>query len=176
MVTLLTGFVHPFVVEAGRDQPRFRPADSDADRSLCHSARRPWRHQADDHALPTYEAHPDVSADGYANCIRARPCRRLPRLHDGDRRRGGGRLTTAEVHEDGPLWIPGADTISYWSVLGITGRAPQPTSRPAPAPGPTANPRPVDLTGLGIWTVGSAGGAPQADQLARWRGHRELGR
>lgn len=156
VVTLLTGFVHPFVVKAGAPAEDTGPIQTTTDLYLVRldgPSSRLTSTPAD------YEAKPDVSADG----SRVTFARGQPDDYRVYTMSIGGtdalRLTDGNVHEDGPLWMPGATTISFWSPVEGSGAAP--TTGPAPAPGPAASARPVDLGGLGIWTVGTSGGLPR---------------
>jgi Tol biopolymer transport system component len=159
VVTLLTGFVHPFVIEAGA---KTKAADAKV-QTTTDLYRIPLDGSGATRLTVTpadYEAHPDVSADGTRIAFaRGAPddYRVYTMFLNGS---SANRLTSVNSHEDWPRWIPAAPTISYISALTTTGTSAAATARPAPAPGPEGAAPPVDLNGLAIWTVGSAGGPP----------------
>ena len=160
VVTLLTGFVHPFVIEAGAKS-------NDVDQSIQTTTDlylMPLAGPGGTRLTSTpadYEAHPDVSADGTRITYARGDLDNYRIFTMSAAGSDAHRLTAADTHEDWPLWIPGSDTISYMSALPASGTSAQPTSGPAPAPRPNATAEPVDLTGLAIWNVGGGGGLPR---------------
>src|SRR5215213_4049074 len=157
VLTLMLGFVHPFVIRAAsataaspQQAPTdlyFVPVNGSGSRRLTTTPE-------------FFEAHPDVSSDG-ARIAFARGALDDFRIYTmavagGDERE----ITALDRHEDGPVWLSGTE-LSFWAdVDAQTGTGPQP-SGPAPAPGPSTRAEPVPLAGLGVWTVGVDGGAPQ---------------
>jgi Tol biopolymer transport system component len=142
LTTLLTGFVHPFVVDAGApmDQPLqetptdlYRvPIDGTGSQRLTVS--------------PTeWEAHPDVSADG-ALVYASGSLEDFRVVTD----RVAGPIDSRAVHQDGPVWSPDGSRLAYWAELNAPAATPLPAT-PGPGPGSTGEPRPVDITGLAIW-------------------------
>lgn len=152
LATLLTGFVHPFVVRAGA------PVDQPIAETPTDLYRVPVNGGGSQRLTVTpteWEAHPDVAADGQLAFARG--------TLDGFRvyrQTGNGdaiRLDPHETHQDGTVWAPDGSKVAYWADLN----APAATSAPAtPAPGPrsTIEPAPVDLFGLAIWIYDAADG------------------
>jgi len=151
LTTLLTGFVHPFVVLAAApiDVPVAQtptdlylvPLDGSGSRRLTVTP--------DD-----WEAHPDVSADGTLAYARG-PLESI-RVFIGAPGQAV-RIDARETHQDGPVFEPGGSRIAFWAELEAAAPTPTPTG-PGPAPGPSEQPQPIDLTGLAIWIHDQADG------------------
>jgi TolB protein len=153
MITLLTGFVHPVVVGAAAggevvgEQTAtdlyFVPADGSGSRRLTTTR-------------DAFEAHPDVSPDGtriaFARGVTDDFRLFTMALTGGDERR----LRTFEAHEDGALWRPDGQALSLWNAVESVVGGPA-TPGPAPAPGASSEPAPVDVSGLGTWLVNPDG-------------------
>jgi TolB protein len=156
VVTLLTGFVHPFVLAAGSGpggdaNVLATPTDLYLVPITGAGSRRLTTTPDVD------EAHPDISPDG-TRLVFARGTADDYRIFnsavDGSDAR---RVTDRNVHEDGPVWGPEGVDITFWSPLPVTTELQATPGAPAPAPGPSLRPPPVDLTGYGMWLVPAAG-------------------
>lgn len=152
LTTLLTGFVHPFVVRAGApvDQPIAEtptdlylvPVDGSGGQRLT--------------VTPTeWEAHPNVAADGHL--VFTRGTLADFRVYSQSGEGEPVRLDPREIHQDGPVWAPDGSTIAYWAELNAPAATSAPAT-PAPGPGSTVEPAPVDLFGLAIWLYDVADG------------------
>jgi Tol biopolymer transport system component len=142
LTTLLTGFVHPFVVRAGapmEQPPRETPTD------LYRVPVNGTGSQRLTVSPTEWEAHPDVSADG-ALAYGVGPLEGFRVLTDSI----AAPIDSREVHQDGPVWSPDGSRIAYWAELNAPAATPAPAT-PGPGPGSTSEPRPVDITGLAIW-------------------------
>src|SRR5687768_7100638 len=159
LLTLLTGFAHPFVIvagSAGEDVPTelptdlyLVPVDGSGSRRLT--------------TTPTlWEAHPDVAPDG-SRVAFARGVREDFRIFTMASAGGDElALVNGTSHEDGPVWAPTGDRISFWTAVATPPGTVTGPVEPAPAPGPSTEPRPVNLSGLGIWTIAATGGRAEA--------------
>ena len=156
LTTLLTGFVHPFVVLAAApiDVPVAQtptdlylvPLDGSGSRRLTVTP--------DD-----WEAHPDVSADGTLAYARG-PLESFRVFIGPPDARQPVRLDARDTHQDGPVFEPGGSRITFWAELSAPAPTPTP-SGPGPAPGPSGQPQPIDLTGLAIWIHDQADGSSE---------------
>ena len=153
LTTLLTGFIHPFVVDAAApvDQPVAEtptdlylvPLDGSGTRRLT--------------VTPTeWEAHPAVSVDGTLAYARGQLAD-FRVYTDSTRADHAVRLDPREVHQDGPVFEPHGTRIAYWapSLDAAPTLAP---GTPAPAPGPSQQPAPLNLGDLEIWLYDADGG------------------
>ena len=158
LATLLTGFVHPFVVDAGA------PVDQRIAETPTDLYRVPVNGTGSLRLTVTgeWEAHPDVATDGtlaYASGALENFRVYAERLGELDLQAGPGmeRVDARESHQDGPVGSPDGSRIAYWAALNAPVATAVP-STPAPGPGATTQPPPVDITGLAIWIYNVADG------------------
>lgn len=149
LTTLLTGFVHPFVVRAGA------PIDQPIAETPTDLYRVPVNGSGSQRLTVTptdWEAHPDISAAGaLAYGSGTLQSFRVLAGQVGPLDTGAPiRLDAREVHQDGPVWSPDGSKIAYWAELNTPVAIPAPAT-PGPGPGSTVEPAPIDITGLAIW-------------------------
>lgn len=156
LATLLTGFVHPFVVDAGA------PVDQRIAETPTDLYRVPISPRGGSQRLVRggWVAHPDVSADGRL-AYASGPLENF-RIYVEGALNGFDplvpvRIDAREIHQDGPVWSPDGSKIAYWAALNAPVGTPGPAT-PGPGPGSTVEPAPVDITGLAIWIYDVAAG------------------
>jgi Tol biopolymer transport system component len=159
LATLLTGFVHPFVVDAAAPTDQ-RIAETPTD--LYSVPVNGGGSQRLTVTPAEWEAHPDVAADGtiaYAGGALENFRVYAERLGDLDLQTEPGmeRVDAREIHQDGPVWSPDGSKVAYWAALDAPLGTPAPQT-PGPGPGSTVEPAPVDITGLAIWIYDVAAG------------------
>lgn len=156
LTTLLTGFVHPFVVKAGA------PIDETLSEAPTDLYRVPVNQGGSERLTVTptdWEAHPNVSTDG-ALAWASGALGNFRVVADGLGPLALGvatRIDPREAHQDRPVWAPDGAKIAYWAELSAPA-ATQVPATPAPGPGSTVEPAPVNLLGLAIWVYDVADG------------------
>ncbi|MEP7360046.1 MAG: hypothetical protein ABI744_00570 [Chloroflexota bacterium] len=146
ITTLLTGFIHPFVVLAGApiEQPLVQtptdlyrvPIDGSGSQRLT--------------VTPTeWEVHPAIAFNGSLAYARGQlnDFRVSIDAADGTRIR----VDPREIPQDSPVYSPDGARIAYWAPLNA-----------APAPEAGDKPAPVDLSGLAIWIYNQPDGTTKA--------------
>ncbi len=149
VTTLLTGFIHPFVVLAGA------PIEQAIAQTPTDLYRVPIDGSGSERLTVTpdeWEAHPDIALNGALAYARGplNAFRVSIDATDGTRIR----IDPREIQQDGPVYSPDGARIVYWAPLDA---APL-DAAPASAPPPRRSPAPVDLTSLAIWLYSASDG------------------